>query len=1147
MDKNLLDRESREKIENELDKNFFVEAGAGSGKTYHLVLRMVNLIKKGKVKIENLTAVTFTRKAAAELKERFQIKLEQSLKEGTDPREKANIAEALANMEQVFIGTIHSFCSKILRERPVEAGVDPGFTEIKEEEDSVYAENSWSLYMENCHLDGRGAALDFFKANGILPDELKDSYKKIIQFPDVEIVTKTKSEQDMAKPDFTDERKLVGQFVAYLKEIMPKEVPENGWDNLQKLIRKAVYFIDNGYLGDDVSFVKMLKDLGRKAEVTQKKWPDGNGKFYEEQMEKFQNETVNPAVRKWQEYLHKPCADFIKSGAQFYSNWRKEHSILNFTDLLSITSDLLRKKHEVRSYFKERFTHILVDEFQDTDPIQAEIFLFLTGADTGEADWRKIDPVPGSLFLVGDPKQSIYRFRRADISIYNDVKKIFDGGSLTENSNACTKGSNTNEVLSLFSNFRSLPFMQDIVEEVFGNVFPGERDPYQARYFPLNTVRSANPVFDYGIFENIIAKVPKNNAAQAAADDAENLAAWIDYAVNMGGLKLERTSEEEKSGLGTKAVYSDFLILSRKREHLGLYARALEARGIPYDISGGKVFNKSVELCEILKLFKAIEDDSDPVALVTALRGLFFGISDVRLYEFSIAGGKFSFYGTVPGGFDEFTEAYNRLKNYKNIVSEKEPLVAAEIIIEDLGIIPLTVSREEGLTRAGNIYKALELLRDYNREDISLFIDVVKNLEELLKVRDVESLSLLASRQDVVRIMNLHKAKGLEAPVVMLADPLGEAGEFDPELHISRSDSDGVLNENNTKTEFITFQQSYTKPQDDLKFVNDNVSKGYFCIIKSDGNYGRDIIGIPPEWDDKSAEEIKYDRAERKRLEYVAVTRAKNILVVSTYCEGSRAKAWEILYDYLKKNNIRQISAGKGVKLKEPEVISISPEKWKEEKAEMSEIIDGLKNPGYKIIRVTTEAKESFSFDPDENGLVESQQNEGEFADNIPSQADAEILTKEVKNYPKSGSSGIKWGILAHKALEIAGRGNTEKVKMLSGQWARDAGLGKEASSELISLVQRFTDSDLFERISRAEKKYFEVPFALTHDGSVIHGIIDLVFQEGSKWVIVDYKTGSFEADSNRRSTYQKQLELYKNYWEKISGQEVSETILYKI
>ncbi|HEY5501605.1 MAG TPA: UvrD-helicase domain-containing protein, partial [Candidatus Humimicrobiaceae bacterium] len=634
----LIDKIAREKITNQLDWNFFVEAGAGSGKTYCLVERMVNLIKKGRARIENIAAVTFTRKAAAELKERFQIKLEDSIKNdiSMEKVEKQNIQDALLNLEQIYIGTIHSFCSKILRERPVEAGVDPEFEEIEEARDYIYSKEAWSDFVD-CSSEIGESTLKFMEEYGIEINDLENTYQNFIKYPDVKIET-----AKIAEPDFSETKREIKQFISFMKDMLPQKTPENGWDGLQNIIRKSDTHINSGYLNSKRLFVKLLNEMNKTPTIVQKNWPLGNGKEYKEKMENFQNDILKPAAKSWQEYIHKPLAEFIKKGAEFYKDWRKSRSILNFEDLLALTSNLLRENSEVRKYFKKKFTHILVDEFQDTDPIQAEIIFFLAGKDTDGTDWKNINPEQGSLFLVGDPKQSIYRFRRADIDIYNIVRDKFTG-------EGC-------EVLHLFSNFRSLPFMQDLIKSVFEKILPETENDYQAKYFPLNTTRSAELTYDSGIFENPIEKVYKDNISEITSIDAEKVAAWIDSSVNEDRMKLQRTPDENKSGLTEKAQYSDFLILTKTRKSLGLYSKALEKKGIPYDISGGLVFNESLELSEILKLFKAIDDDKDPVALVSALRGLFFGISDESLYKYKKAGGNFSYYSLVPEGFLMFDE-----------------------------------------------------------------------------------------------------------------------------------------------------------------------------------------------------------------------------------------------------------------------------------------------------------------------------------------------------------------------------------------------------------------------------------------------------------------------------------------------------------
>ena len=1055
----LIDKNAREKIRNQLDWNFFVEAGAGSGKTYCLVERMVNLIKKGKANMENIAAVTFTRKAAAELKERFQIKLENSLSEdiSMSADEKKNILNALFNLEQIYIGTIHSFCSKILRERPVEAGVDPEFEEIEEEKDYFYAEQAWSDFIDYSNENG-DKTLKLMEEYGIEINDLKDTYHSFIQYSDVEIET-----ADIAKPDFSEAKRAISLFLSLFKDILPQKAPAKGWDGLQSILRKSITYINSGYLNSNRLFVKILNEMNKTFEIVQNRWPDGNGKECREKMLQFQNDILKPVLKSWQEYMHKPLAEFIKKGADFYSNWRNSHSILNFEDLLTVTSDLLRENSEVRKYFKRKFTHILVDEFQDTDPIQAEIIFFLTGKNITETDWKNIILESGALFLVGDPKQSIYRFRRADIDIYNIVKKMFSG-------ERC-------EVLPLFSNFRSLPFMQDLVESVFKNIMPDKEDPYQAKYFPLNTTRKAEDAYDFGVFENNTCKVYRGNASEITQTDAAKVAAWIYSSVNAGEVKLQRTQDELRTGLTQKPEYSDFLILTKKRQSLGIYARALEKNGIPYDISGGLVFNESLEIGEILKLFKAIDDEKDPVALVTVLRGLFFGISDELLYNFKKTGGKFSYYSLVPDGFIMFTEAFKRLKEYKEIINKNKPAVAAEIIIEKSGIIPLALSEEEGLTKAGNIYKAIELLKNFEAEKIETFYDLTKNMEEMLKNKEIESMSLLVSKKNVVRLMNLHKAKGLEAPVVILADPMGETRYFEPQYHISRT--------------------------------RDKKAKGYFSIVRPTSNYSSEILGIPPDWSSKLEEEKKYGEAERRRLDYVAVTRAKNILAVSTYREGEKAKAWEILYDSLE--SAREMEVPQNMGFIEIETFDISKSAWDKEKDKIKDNLNHISCASYSINKVTSEAKENYIFTG------------------------------------SSGGKGAKWGNICHKAVELASRGYYEKLEELTKKWTDEAEIDARAADDLSALVGRFIKSSLWERIMAAGQKFFETAFAYGINGDISYGVIDVIFKENNKWVIVDYKTDDFEDDQGRKTVYLKQLGLYKKYWESITREEVSEIILYKL
>lgn len=1056
MTKNTIsDAKNRERIATELDKSFFVEAGAGSGKTHSLVDRMSGLIRYGHAQIENIVAVTFTRKAAANLRERFQIELEDALNNPAVPsHEKDKIHEALNNLEKTFIGTIHSFCAKLLRERPVEAGVDPGFEEIEEDENGVYAERVWSEYIERQGFENN-KVIGWMRDNGISPDDLKSMYMTRINYTDVEPVI-----SDVPRPDFSEEKENVREFLESIRREMPDAEPDKGWDGLQLVVVKGLRLAGFGYLREDRKFVILLNLLNKEPRIVKSRWPKGNAEDCQSRFSEFRETVVLPALKRWGEYLHKPLMGFIEDGVRYYEKWRKERSLLNFQDLLTMTAALLRKSTETRKYFKSHTTHLMVDEFQDTDPIQAEIIMLLTGEDDSVSDWRKARPKLGSLFVVGDPKQSIYRFRRADINIYNEVKQIFK--------------TNKDEVLELTSNFRSLPPIRGLTDSVFKSIFPQESTKYQAKFAPLVTVSDEEEGFSSGVIKNEIGKVWRNRPEGIAKIDAERIARWIQNAI-AGGVRLQRTQEEKEAGLTETPRPGDFMIITKVKLRLPIYAHALESLRIPYEMSGGESFGESEELSEICKVLKAAADPRDPISLVAALRGQYFGISDDMLYRFKKGGGRFSYYSNPPKGFDLMTKSFERLKKYRDIVMKNSAATAAEKIIENLGAVPLAVSLEMGSTRAGNILKAMELLQEPQADQTGSFSELVENLNTFLTSKVTEEMSLFPGAVRAVRIMNLHKAKGLEAPVVFLADPKGEPKEYEPVIHVNRTEKG---------------------------------SKGYFVMERKKAMYHSEQFAFPVGWNEQKEEEKHYEEAEDKRLEYVAVTRAKNILVVSTYHETTKATTWQSLYDYLE--GVPPLET-KGVTASEmKDVFNINKAEWDTEREKIENNIRKMRKESYYLATVTKEAKEDTVF--------------------------------------RAGMAGGRsWGSIVHKALEACGRGKRGNLRVLAKNWLIEEERPETDIEKLLGLIDGVMKSDMWRRITASKEKYFEMPFALKEEGTVLTGAIDLIFKEDNKWVIVDYKTDDFEKDIERKKSYEKQLTLYAKYWERLTGEKVKETKLYKV
>jgi ATP-dependent helicase/nuclease subunit A len=1075
MDKKpLLDQKARDKIRASLDTTLLVEAGAGSGKTHSLVDRMLALLSSGKARINTFAAVTFTRKAAAELRGRFQTELEKAVLAARDREEDkaihSRLSEALHYLEQAFIGTIHSFCAKILRERPIEIALDPDFKELEEIENALFRENCWHEYLVKARLEDE-EALGALEKAGLTAEELKEPFGSLSLFPEVAFIGGSGEE-----PHYEKYRKALEGFLDMARERVPSARPEKGWDNLQYLMRRCFLRQENLDHKDNGVLMETLEILDKNAGVTQNRWLSKEEALgFRDVFESFKADVVSEALRQWREFRHSKILAFLEPALDYFKERRLAQSKLNFQDQLMLASTLLRDNPEVRLYFSRRYSHILVDEFQDTDPIQAEVLLYLAGTDVEETDWHKLVPRPGSLFLVGDPKQSIFRFRRADIDTYNLVKEqIAKGGG---------------EVLHLTTNFRSLDALADWNNGVFRNVFPEDADRYQAAFAPMNTVRADEDRL-YGVYKITIPKQERNKESLIVEIDSDKIADYISCALTDG----------EDGGEGKAWEPSDFMILFRYKKNMTAYARALEKRGIPYEITGSGAFSESEEAREILNLARALNDPDNPIYTVAVLRGIFFGISDTELYDFKQKRGRFYFLKTEDEkeedandreAKDRVSQGLSRLRQWRGWVREYPATTALEMIFEDSGIVNYAASSEMGSSRAGNLFKLLAILRDQEMEGAASFSELVDYLGELVSVYEIEEMSLTPGRKNAVRLMNLHKAKGLEASFVFLANPVGVRGH-DPDKHIIR---EGMTPE------------------------------GYFLCSKKTGMYQWTALSQPVGWEDKTEEERQYAEAEEQRLMYVASTRAKDCMVVSTY-EGALGdrRAWSVLDEHIHVKPELEIKDVRTVE--ERKKLRLEKEEWDKARENLKERRDRVSSPSYAIETVTSLAKKDL----------------------------------EVPEW-RRGSYGMAWGRAVHKMLEVAGKwdgdggnGDADSYLLRLDRLAKNVLVTEEMSldkkGELVRLVRSIVQSEFWDRVKKAERKLFEVPFSILTDKdtppTILTGTIDLAFLESGGWVIADFKTD--DAGTGLQSFvayYTPQVRIYCRHWEAITRQPIKEAGLY--
>ena len=524
----------------------------------------------------------------------------------------------------------------------------------------------------------------------------------------------------------------------------------------------------------------------------------------------------------------------------------------------------------MRRGFQQRCTRIFVDEFQDTDPLQAEILLLLAADDPAETDWRRARPQPGRLFLVGDPKQSIYRFRRADVAIYRDVcRRLEDWGATA---------------VQLTKSFRSVPEIQSFVNAAFAPVMTGDDLTLQAGYVPLEQHRPAidrqPAIVALPVPQPYARRYVTGRSIEQSLPGA--VGALVDWIVNESNWKVTERSGDAPVKVAAKHICLLFRrFVSWESDVTRPYVEALEARGIAHVLVGGRAFHEREEVEALRAALTAIEWPDDELSVFATLRGPFFAIGDEELLEWAHrfgrkSGDRFSrgsFHPfRVPKVFDENTPAGNRAPQADRRIAVA---AAASAPASQLRVAPWT--RRPGLgarsratpdasertsggvsgtlqellaaTRAhvgfalrtggeqalANVLHIAELARQYEMSGGISFRGFVEELQVASETAQASEAPILEEDSDGVRMMTVHKAKGLEFPVVILADLT---------CRLSRPDAGRWID-----------------------------PEGNVCALKLGGWAPIDLLL-------HGSEEAERDRAEGQRLAYVAATRARDLLVV---------------------------------------------------------------------------------------------------------------------------------------------------------------------------------------------------------------------------------------------------------------------------
>jgi ATP-dependent exoDNAse (exonuclease V) beta subunit len=485
------DEESRDLIRRALDDTLVVEAAAGTGKTTEMVTRIVRVLAEGRASVREIVAVTFTEKAAGELKLRLRQQLEQERTDAKSPDAAQRLNEAVHNLEEAHVSTIHGFCADLLRERPVEARVDPLFRVLTEgEARRVFDEafNAW--FQAGLERPPEGVRRSLRRSSrGFRPGDVdEDGPMERLRRAGFDLTDWRDFRGEWTREPF-DRRSAIVALIELVHELAAaSEGASYAGDNLfldTAPVRRLSRELGPAPVTDTDADLDTLEarfiDLVRDRDF--KRARKGSGPTYRKGITRAQvleaRDRLTAALLDFQVRADADLAAVLHAElltcVDRYQALKAREGALDFLDLLLLARDLVKNNIDVRRHFQKRFTRIFVDEFQDTDPLQAELLLLLAADDPAETRWQQVAPSPGKLFIVGDPKQSIYRFRRADVDVYQRVcQQLVDRGATP---------------VELRRSFRSVPNIQRVVNAAFEPVMTGDHEARQAHYVPLETDR----------------------------------------------------------------------------------------------------------------------------------------------------------------------------------------------------------------------------------------------------------------------------------------------------------------------------------------------------------------------------------------------------------------------------------------------------------------------------------------------------------------------------------------------------------------------------------------------------------------------------------------------------------------------------------
>ncbi|MCK8825249.1 UvrD-helicase domain-containing protein [Fuchsiella alkaliacetigena] len=1124
--------EAQYKAVKTLDQNLAINAGAGTGKTRVLTERYLEILltpfEEGglmyqKDALEKIIAITFTRKATSEMKERIRERLEKYLTENDlAPQEEEWVLYIIDNLAKSRISTFHSFCKDILKSNFFKAGIDANFKilegiekqrlaekaiintldKIRNDEEHQLYQCLWrltytydkdelvSILTEMLNNRNRLSSLSDQED---LTDLIHNLIIKVIQDYLTDSNIKEKVNQLAAYTPVEDSDgvqvvknilKLYDRLNSTLKSYSTNETEENKL-KLIELHFKFMHCFYNFEKDKNLSIYRAMKAAHWEGGNESKKAVNSLHKELRGlvlDLTPFQDgqPLVVAADDKTKEAeslkLLLAVYQLVKSE---YDNLKAQEGALDFLDLEEKVIKLFKEDYQLVEQLREEIQFMMIDEMQDNNYIQWDIIQPLLTTDPEYQHLAK-----GKLFIVGDPKQSIYGFRRADVRIFNHVVEEIEASSDFDN------------LIKLKNNFRSNQGIIDFVNTIFPQIMKNESE-YDVSYENLICSRHVNSPSE--VKENAKSHIEVLVTPKQGSDDeysnaqyeAYTIAAKIDWLVNESDQKIVGKDQL------TPVNYGDIAILMRSRSRLKEYEKALDEYGIDYQTVDGRGFYQNQEIYDIYLALKSLIYPEDDLNTFGLMRSPLFCLSDDELFSLKVDSKEkgFSKESLLRRVFAEYSQIKNVFAKWLELKDKVSIDVLIETILTDCGAFASYLAGAKGKQRLANIEKLIQEAAEFSYQQNGSLYQFVKELADLIENETAQAAGEIteADLDNKVKLMTVHASKGKEFPVVFLAN-MNSRG---------RNQTSKVLGDNLAQTDCLG-----------VKYYDQNLveqESKFYGILK-----------------DQLKEK---ERMEEKRIFYVAVTRTQDFLFLSGTVSKDRTKLnksfkWLLKdgLDYDLKNFLSSTDY-------RDKITRACADRELEVNITESQVDIDLDKTQLEFEEIAQDFEvKTLIADPKFDKEVKT-----------PSQLTAEKLSSQdsgskneaVCNLVKSKNEAALKGSIVHKAIELIVQGLEINYDYLFNLYP-DHTKYPSLKTEVIKIVERIKECSEFNRLLKFDLQP-EVEFYLEREGDMISGTIDLLFKDDEGvWNIVDWKTTRVTSEVNLDKQIKKHKPQMQTYEEAI-------------